>query len=127
MFKHRVNKLSWITAASLLVLTLSSTPARAHHEADILFPVVTAFALGALWYGDHDRHYYRHSYRYERHDHYRHGHFHRGHSYREQYSRGGYSQGYSPQRYYGQGSGHFGYDKGHGSNHGGHDGHRRKH
>lgn len=99
MLRRRVNKLGWMAGAALITLTLATAPARAdHRQADIIVPVVTAFALGALWNHGYHEHYYRHGYRYQRHG-YRHhgykrkGHYRHGqHRYKHRYSssRGGY-------------------------------------
>ena len=95
-----------MAGAGLIALALTAAPARAdHRHADIVVPVVTAFALGALWSHGHGEHYYRHGYRYKhhgyrhhgynrhgykRHGYYRHGHRQHGHKHRYSASRGGY-------------------------------------
>ncbi len=95
MIKLPVNKLQTMAAASLLTLTLASTPARVSHGHDIVVPLATGFALGALAYSGHSHyrqhHYYRyqrHSYRYSRPHQYGHGNY--GHQPRRSYSQGGY-------------------------------------
>ena len=106
MNRQRGKKLGLIAAAGMMTLALTVTPARAHHGADIVVPVVTAFALGALWQHGHHGHNSQRSYHYKRHSYSRHGysrhgysrkgHYRRGHGhnnrhqYRSSSSRGGY-------------------------------------
>ena len=117
MIRQRGNKLGLIAAVGLLTLTLASVPARAGHSTDIVVPVVTAFALGALWQHGHSDHYYRHGYRYERHGYSRHGYGHHG------YSRHGYSR----KGHYRHGHGHYRQQPRHSSSRGGYHGSRHKH
>ena len=96
MVKQRVNKLQMMAAASLLAMAAASTPANADHGHDLVVPLVTVVALGALAYHGHSRYQQRHSYSY------------RSHSYR-QYRRGQHGQGhsgYQTQRSYSQGGHH---------------------
>jgi hypothetical protein len=139
MEKLRVGKLAWAAAVCLVVLSLGTTPARADHDHDIVLPMVTGFALGALWSHGHGDRYYSHGYRYKRHGHHRGGHYrhghHRGghhrygHSHKRpySYSRGGYANGYGHKRHYGPGRSDYGHSRGHGSKRGGHGGKKHKH
>jgi len=124
MIRQRGNKLGLIAAVGLLTLTLASVPARAGHSTDIVVPVVTAFALGALWQHGHSDHYYRHGYRYERH-----GYRYERHGYsRHGYGHHGYSRhGYSRKGHYRNGHGHYRQQPRHSSSRGGYHGSRHKH
>ncbi|MCP4472371.1 MAG: hypothetical protein GY815_17130 [Gammaproteobacteria bacterium] len=95
MVKQRINKLQMMATASLLALAVASTPANAHHDHDVVVPLVTLFALGALAYHGHNHyrqhHYYRyrsHGYRRYRQSQYGHGQY--GHQTRHSHSQGGY-------------------------------------
>ncbi len=115
MVKLTVNKLQTMAAASLLALTLASAPARANHGHDVVVPLVTGFALGALAYSGHSRYRQHHYYRYQRHGYRRYQHSPYGHGYYGHQSRRNYSQGgYRHQPRYS-------------SSHGGYHGSRRKH
>lgn len=97
MVKQRVNKLQMMAAASLLALAAASTPANADHGHDLVVPMVTVVALGALAYHGHSRYQKRHSYRYRSYGYrqYRpgqHGQGHSGHKTQRSYSQGGYYQ-----------------------------------
>jgi hypothetical protein len=129
MERLRVKQLGWAAAAGLAVLSLATTPAQANHEPDIVVPVVTAFALGALWSHGHGGHYYSHGYRYQRHGHHRGGHYRHGYSHKRQYSysRGGYSHGYGHKGNYRPGRSDFGHSRGHGSKRGRHGGPKHRH
>ena len=113
MLKRRVNKLGWLAGAGLVTLALAAAPARAHHDVDIVLPVVTAFAIGALWNHGHGEHYYRHGYRYQRHGYQRHGYYRHGHHRKH----GKYRHGRS----------HYGHEPRHSSSHGGYHRPSRKH
>ena len=85
--------------AAIVLLTAAiataSGAARADHDVDIVTPLVTLFAVGALLNYDHGAHHYRHYYHYRRHGHYPrhryHGHKHRAHGYyRKRHSNHGY-------------------------------------
>ena len=95
-------RLKYATLGSLLALTTVSVsaPVSAHHGHDIIGPVVTFIALGALLHHSHHKH-HRH---YSHHRHHRH---HRRHSY--SYGHGGYRV------------------HGHGHKHGHRHGHKRGH
>jgi hypothetical protein len=127
MAKQTGKKLVWAAIAGVVVLGLTASPARAHHEPDIVLPVVTAFALGALWSHGHGDRYYRHGYRYERHGYRRGGHYGHGYTHKRQYSRGNYAYGYGHNGHYGPGRSDYGHSRGHGSTRGGHDGPKRRH
>ena len=117
------NKFTVIAATGLLTLMLTSAPARAHHDHDIVAPLIAGFALGALVNYDHGSgHYYR--YQYQRQGHYRqrsgHGSGHR--------SEHGYSHGY--RKYYQKSHssyGHYSQKRRHSSSHGDYYKPRRKH
>jgi hypothetical protein len=123
MVKQSINKPGWVAAAGVLALCLAVTPARAHHEPDIVVPVVVAFALGALW--NHGHRNYSHGYRYEHHGHYRQEHKSRGVSHKRNYSHGNYSHGYSKSRHDSPERSSHGRKQRHSSNRGGHSGSRR--
>jgi hypothetical protein len=117
MIRQGGKKLGLIAAAGMMTLALTATPARAHHDNDIVLPVVTAFALGALWQHGHNSHYSGHSYHYKRHSYSRHG-----------YSRHGYSRhGYSHKGHYRRGHGHNRHQYRSSSSRGGYYGSKRKH
>jgi hypothetical protein len=86
MVNLKVNKLRMMTAASVVVFTLASAPASAHHGHNIVGPAVAFIALGALLHhGHHGRHYGGHygghygHYRPHRYKHHRrHSHSHGG-------------------------------------------------
>ena len=121
MVKQGTNKLGWVAVVGVLTLCLAVTPARAHHELDIVVPVVAAFALGALW--NHGHRNYSHGYSYERHG-YHQGHKSRGVSHKRNYSHGNYGHGYSKRSHYSQGRSSHGHKQRHSSNRGGHSGQR---
>ena len=93
----------------MLAMTLSismavlAMPARADHDSELLLPLATIIAAGALLNYGHASHHYHHYYHYRRysyrsagHSHYRgahadHGYRKSGHYYRGQASRGGYA------------------------------------
>ena len=78
-----------MAAASVVVLTLASAPASAHHGHNIIGPAVAFIALGALLHHGHQRHHGHYGRHYGRHyDHYRPHRYkhHRRHS----HSHGGY-------------------------------------
>ena len=100
------NKFSVLAATSLLTLMLMSAPASAHHDHDIVVPLIAGFALGALVnYGHSSQHYYH--YHYQRQGHYhqpsRHGSGHRSghgksHGYRKHYHKRHSSHGHYGQK-----------------------------
>ncbi len=85
MVNLKVNKLRMMAAASVVVLTLASAPASAHHGHNIVGPAVAFIALSALFHHGHHGHYGRHygghygHYRPHRYKHHRrHSHSHGG-------------------------------------------------
>lgn len=83
MIHSGIRKFGILAAAGLVVLAVSSTPARASHGNDLIVPLAAFIAIGALAHQHHDH--YRYSYHY--HGHYRpHHRPYRRHS----YSQGGY-------------------------------------
>lgn len=103
-------------AAILLIAGLftgAGSVARADHDIDVVTPLVTLFAVGALLNYDHASHHYHHYYRYRRYDHGG-GHYPRhGYHGRKQYSHGYYGRRQSSHGHYAQprrrSSGHGGY------------------
>jgi hypothetical protein len=72
-----------MAAASVVVFTLASAPASAHHGHDIVGPAVAFIALSALFHHGHYQSHHRHHYGHYRPHHYKHR---RRHS----HSHGGY-------------------------------------
>jgi len=116
------NKLALIAATGLVTLMLASEPVRANHDHDIVTPLVTGFALGALLnYGHGSHHYYR--YQQQRHGHYRSGSgygYGHGHGHGSHYNKGHYNKKHSSH-------GHYGHQRRHSSSRGSSHKPRRKH
>ena len=72
--------------AALVSLALAVSSARADHDVDLVTPLVTIIAAGALLNYGHASHHYHHYYYYRRHGHYSYGH--------SRYRSGHYSHGY---------------------------------
>jgi len=98
MMKPQTRKLRIIGAASLLSLALVAAPARADHGANLVAPIVTAIALGAILHHGHHRH-HRHYYYGHGHGH---GHYrpHKRHRHSHSYGYGGYEprKGHKPHK-----------------------------
>jgi hypothetical protein len=109
MSKKRYNTLAVALCAGFLAL--GSGAARADHDSDLVTPLVTIFAVGALLSYGHSSHHYHHYYRYRSHGHYR------GHDYS---SHGHYRKHHSSH-------GHYAMPRRHSSSHGGYHAPRRKH
>ena len=67
MTKKGVKILQVTSVAGVITLALASTPAAAHHDHDVVVPLVTGFALGAIAFHGHGHSHYHHSYRYHGH------------------------------------------------------------
>ena len=67
-----------LAAGGLIALSLSWTSVRADHDADLVTPLVTIFAVGALLNYSHSSQHYHHYYRYKRRSYAGHGHYHGG-------------------------------------------------
>ena len=85
MMKPQTRKLRNIAAASLVSLALVAAPASADHGSNVVAPIVTAIALGAILSHRH----HRHSYHGHGHGH---GHYraHKRHRHSHSYGHGGY-------------------------------------
>lgn len=93
MFTLQAKRFRLMALGSLFALALVSAPASAHHDHNIIGPVVTFIALGALLHHSghsHHGHHGHYSYQYKkkrRHNHRRHSHSHGGYH--------GHKRGYS--------------------------------
>lgn len=134
MNDKRLKKPAILVFAGLLAMT--SNAVRADHEVDIVTPLVTIFAAGALLhYARPSQHYY-HYYSYRSQSHYHGGHSSHGHGYKSHgyYKHGYRSHGYSKHGYSSHGyskrqssHGHYARPQRHSSSAGGYHVPRRKH
>lgn len=109
MNNKRFIKPAILVFASLLAMT--SGAVRADHEVDIVTPLVTIFAAGALLhYARPSQHYY-HYYSYRRQSHYQGGHSRHGYGSHGYRSHGYSNHGYRSHAYKGHGYSKHGYSK----------------